>query len=353
MPRSLDALGQTQPIGPAQLAGTAPATTQPQLASPVLPNYRITNPNPQPSDGAVGQSGVGITPAPRSSTTVPPTYGIHLPPLPNPGDGAIGPDGNGIPAATSTPAGSSYTPPTYSIHLPPPPNPGDGAIGPDGNGISPPSTGGVDPMPNPPLPINTGIVPPHYLGPPAVNPNTGSLGYQPGPSTGYQPGQSLADYTANAGTGGIPPAQYGSGQVISDFMNQFTNPNSAYIQQARQAGLEQSASRGGLNGSIAAGNAQREAIKAAQPLVSEASTLLRSREGYAAQNWMNSQQFDREFNGALATLPITSSLNILQSLAEAATTNPEVYTPDIISGYSNFFAQNMQDILSQYFHTGG
>src|SRR4249920_271065 len=151
MPRSLDALGQTQPIGPAQLAGTAPATTQPQLASPVLPNYRITNPNPQPSDGAVGQSGVGITPAPRSSTTVPPTYGIHLPPLPNPGDGAIGPDGNGI---------------------------------------SPPSTGGVDPMPNPPLPINTGIVPPHYLGPPAVNPNTGSLGYQPGPSTGYQPGQS-------------------------------------------------------------------------------------------------------------------------------------------------------------------
>lgn len=248
-----------------------------------------------------------------------------------------------VPNTQPTPEFGTYTPPTTATPvngtpMPKPPLDGSGATPmPKPNPIMYPND---PPTPQPPQPTsgNTGIVPPNYAA---------------GAPYGYQAGQTLADYTANAGTGGVPPAQYGSGQVISDFMNNFTNPNSAYIQQARRAGQEQSNSRGGLNGSLSAGASQREAIKAAQPLVSEAANLLRSREGYAAQNWINSQQFDREFNGSLALLPITNSMNIMQSLAEMAATNPEIYTPEIISGYSNFFAQNMQDILSQYFGIGG
>lgn len=215
----------------------------------------------------------------------------------------------------------------------------------------PPNTGVETPMTKP-----TGTVTPTPM-PKPTTPLTGTPVVAPpvpaGTPTGtngYQNGQSLADYVANAGTNGIPPQQYGSGQVISDFMNQFTNSNSAYIQNARRRGTEQAASRGGLNSSISAGAAERSAIEAAQPLVNEAAGLLRSREGYAAQNWINSQQFDREFNGTLATLPITSSLNILQSLADAAVSNPEVFTPEIISGLSNFFTGNLQDILSQFFN---
>lgn len=230
-----------------------------------------------------------------------------------------------------------YEPPSVQ-----PPNPYAGAEQPTAKPT--PNVGLPMPKPTAPLNGNTGIVPP---GTPATTLPVGTVTG----TNGYQPGQTLADYTANAGTNGIPPAQYGSGQVISDFMNQFTNSDSAYIQNARRRGTEQAASRGGLNSSIAAGAAERSAIEAAQPLVNEAAGLLRSREGYAAQNWINSQQFDREFNGALATMPITSSLNMMQALAEAALSNPEVFTPEIISGFQNFFTGSLQDMLSQFFNT--
>jgi hypothetical protein len=56
------------------------------------------------------------------------------------------------------------------------------------------------------------------------------------------------------------------GQFAEDRLNSMLSSNSTYMNQARREGLLQAASRGGLNTSIAAGAAQREAINAAQPI---------------------------------------------------------------------------------------
>lgn len=176
------------------------------------------------------------------------------------------------------------------------------------------------------------------------------------PANSWQPNQAAPvggpQYPANSGVvapPNAPPQQFGSGNVVQDFMTQFTANNSPYIQQARQSGVDMANSRGLLNSSIAGGNAVREAIKAAQPLVSEATGLLKSREGYAAQDWINSNTFNREFSGALALLPVKSSLDMLNTLMSYGAENPQIYTPEVMSGYSNFFQQNMMDVMSHYY----
>jgi len=67
------------------------------------------------------------------------------------------------------------------------------------------------------------------------------------------------------------------------------------------------------------------------------------------QDWMNSNQFNREFNGALSMMPINNTYQLMQNIMQYGLDNPEVYTPDVISGTSNFFTRNMFDVLSQYF----
>ena len=167
-------------------------------------------------------------------------------------------------------------------------------------------------------------------------------------------------------------------QVIQDITNQLLDPNGAYIANARQRGLETAARRGLGNSSIAAGASQRAAIDAVQPLVNEATGIFNRREGEAfeaeqtirqqmftalenqrdrdqqitmsqVQNWLNDQTFQREFNAQLSLLPITSAANLHQMLAQYAMEQPEVWTPDVLDGVSNFFNQSFLNILQQYF----
>lgn len=185
----------------------------------------------------------------------------------------------------------------------------------------PPATQvGIGPrLPTAPLSGNTGIVPPAQGG----------------------------------GLQGQPPFSFGAGNVVQDYLNQLTSSNSPYMRNAKLRGLEVAGQRGTLNSSIAGGSAQRAALEAAQPFVSEMMGLHKSREGYAAQDWLSNNQFEREFSATLALLPIKSSFDMLNTLMSYGADNPSVYTPTVMSGLSNFFTQNMQDIMSQYFPQRG
>ena len=69
----------------------------------------------------------------------------------------------------------------------------------------------------------------------------------------------------------------------------------------------------------------------------------------AQEDWLASQNYSRQFNGNLAMLPITNSMQMGQAILDYALQNPEVYSPQVISGLQNFFTGNMVSILQQYF----
>jgi hypothetical protein len=135
-------------------------------------------------------------------------------------------------------------------------------------------------------------------------------------------------------------------------MEAMLNPNSSYIQNARQRGVEYAACRGGLNSSIAAGASERSAIEAAQPLVAQALDIQKTRDLQLGQDWLDTQGFNREFQGQMAMMPITNSFNMLNQLQQMSMQDPALFTPEVVSGYSNFFNQNMKDIMGQYFGGG-
>lgn len=141
--------------------------------------------------------------------------------------------------------------------------------------------------------------------------------------------------------------------LITGFMESLTNRSGSYIQNARRRGREFANSRGMLNSSMGAGAGERAALEASQPLVDQMVSIQRQREQFQSQDWLNSNQFDREFAGTLAMLPVTNSYQMLQTILDYALQDPSLYTPEVFSGFSNFFMQNMQDIMSQYFPLGG
>lgn len=151
-----------------------------------------------------------------------------------------------------------------------------------------------------------------------------------------------------------PVQVYGQGlqdpnAIVSGSLETMLNPNSQYIQNARQRGVEQAAVRGGVNSSIAAGASERAAVEAAAPLAQQAVNIQQTREGVNADNWAASQNFNRAFLGQLGTTAFSSSVNMLQNLQQMAAEDPELYTPEVTSGLNNFFNRNMNDILSRYF----
>jgi hypothetical protein len=168
------------------------------------------------------------------------------------------------------------------------------------------------------------------------------------PNTGAPP---VPAFTTPAGN--QPPASFAAGNVVNDLMAQTLNPNSPYIQSATRHGLDVAHQRGLLNSSIASGTSQRAAIDAAMPLVSEAASIQKQRESYASQDWLANNSFNREFAGTLALLPIQNSFQMLNALFQYAAEDPATYTPAVVNEMSNFFTQNMQNIMSTYFNTGG
>jgi hypothetical protein len=220
-----------------------------------------------------------------------------------------------------------------------------------------------------PLPRDGGLDPPPKVRPTPVLP-------EPPMSTGYPAVPVDPTRPQQAGTG----TQAGAGALGLDFMRQVTpnelvanqlqgllESNSPYMQNARQRGVEYAASRGGLNSSIAAGASQRAAIEAGMPIAqSDAgvyrdanqgnfeslSQLRQMRVAGELENWLSSETYNRDFNGRLAMIPINSGADMLQYITQRALEDPAVYTPDVISGFNNFFNLNMQNMFRNFFSGG-
>jgi hypothetical protein len=93
---------------------------------------------------------------------------------------------------------------------------------------------------------------------------TYSSGYQP-PGNNYPAGI----YGSGQGGSGTAVGLLTPEDLTSNNLNKLIDQNGQYIQQARNQAIQQSNSRGGLNSSIAAGNAQGAAIQAALPIAAD------------------------------------------------------------------------------------
>lgn len=146
----------------------------------------------------------------------------------------------------------------------------------------------------------------------------------------------------------VTPAASGTSQVLGS-LEQVLGSNSPYIENARRRGLETAATRGGINSSIAAGSAERAAIEAAQPLVQQGVSIDQANRQQQAEaeysNWLSQQNFGRALYGQ----KFTSSIDMLNMLQQAALSDPELYTPEVVSGSANFFQRNFDDIMKRYF----
>lgn len=70
-------------------------------------------------------------------------------------------------------------------------------------------------------------------------------------------------------------------------------------------------------------------------------------------DWLNSRDFTRQFNANLSMLPIKSAIDMTTAITQFALQDPELYSPAIVSGMSEFFNRNMLAIMQQYFPTSG
>lgn len=142
----------------------------------------------------------------------------------------------------------------------------------------------------------------------------------------------------------LPRQPSGTSQVMSS-LDQVVGANSPYLANARRRGLEVAATRGGINSSIAAGSSERAALDAAMPLVQQGVAIDNQARDVEYNNWLSQQNFGR----ALFGQKFSNSLGMLNQLQQYALEDPELYTPEITSGFSNFFQQQTNDILQRYF----
>lgn len=120
--------------------------------------------------------------------------------------------------------------------------------------------------------------------------------------------------------------------------------------------MEVAATRGGINSSIAAGASERAAIEAVAPLAQQAAGFDLTREmatrNAELENWLAGQNFNRQLTQEISMLPLASSFNMLNAVQNFALQDPALYTPEVVSGYTNFFNRNMNDLLNRYFSGG-
>lgn len=137
--------------------------------------------------------------------------------------------------------------------------------------------------------------------------------------------------------------------LVQGSLEAMLNPNSQYIKDARRRGMNFAAQRGGVNSSIAAGASERAAVDAAVPLAQSALNIQQGREGAERENWLSGQNFNRALLGQFSSGAFNNSLSMLNTIQQYALEDPELYTPEVTSGFSNFFNENMNNILKQYF----
>ena len=156
----------------------------------------------------------------------------------------------------------------------------------------------------------------------------------------------LPSYFAAATTATpLPNANTNYTSMLQGSLDSFMAPNSPLITQARQRGMEVAATRGGVNSSIAAGAAERAALDQAIPLAQTAVGMEAGKDQARIQNWLAQQGFNRE----MAAAPFSSSLNMLGRVTEMAIQDPELYSPSVVSGFTNFYNQQMDAMMKRYF----
>lgn len=227
---------------------------------------------------------------------------------------------------------------------------------------------GIQPVPATPMPKPTPGGPnvPSPTQPRPLYPEGPNMGIPGGPGSGQTPpgGQTPLPQPGYPYLGLDFMREVTPNELVANQLDTLLGSNSPYMQNARQRGLEYANSRGNLNGSMAAGASQRAALEAALPIAqSDAdvyrqanagnfeslSQLRQMRVAGDIENWLNSESYNRDFNGRLAMLPIQSSIDMLAYLAQRAYEDPAVYTPDVMSGFANFFNGNMFDILNRFY----
>lgn len=166
-------------------------------------------------------------------------------------------------------------------------------------------------------------------------------------ASGFLPSQTFNMATPQLGgsSAEFPFAGQDYNAMMQGSLDYFMDPNSRYIQNARQRGLELAATRGGMNSSIAAGASERAALEAATPLAQTAVGMQAGAQQAQIQDWLATQGFNRE----MAAMPFTNSMNMLNRISELGMQDPELYSPSVVSGFTNFFNQQMNDMLSRYF----
>jgi hypothetical protein len=132
---------------------------------------------------------------------------------------------------------------------------------------------------------------------------------------------------------------------VQNTLETMLSPNSDYIRNARQRGVEFANTRGLSNSSIAAGAAERSAMEAAAPLAQQAVAIDANREQTLTDEWSKNLGFNRDMQTAI----FGNSLGMLNSIQQMSLQDPALYSPDVVSGYSNFFQQNMNNVLANYF----
>lgn len=158
---------------------------------------------------------------------------------------------------------------------------------------------------------------------------------------------ALTDFIMGGQGGRVPPTlnpQSGTQQVLGS-LDQVIGSNSPYLENARRRGMEVAGARGGINSSIAAGASERSALEAAMPLVQQGLNIDAERQNVQSQDWLSQQNFTRGIQASA----FGNSLNMLNSIQEYALADPELYSPDIVSGYTNFFEKNAAELMKKYF----
>lgn len=146
-------------------------------------------------------------------------------------------------------------------------------------------------------------------------------------------------------------------QEYSDAMNQAvvnaTDPNSILNQRAYQSGLDMANKRGLMNSSAAAGAAYGEVLDRAAPMAQSAYAGWQSGKAAQNSNWLASEAYNRDYVGTLAALPIKNYSDALNGLMQAATADPTLMTPQVMSGFASFFQTLNRDMLSSFKYADG
>jgi len=71
--------------------------------------------------------------------------------------------------------------------------------------------------------------------------------------------------------------------------------------------------------------------------------------GARQQDWLNSNQYSREFNSNVAALQMSTSADMFKQILSAAINNPQTFPPEVAAGMQNYFTGNWAAVLGKYF----